>query len=243
VTRPVPFHFALAVLRALVGAFCLLTATGATATPGSAELVCDQAAQTAALESGVPVQILRAVTRTETGRTVAGTFGPWPWTVNHAGDGHWFDRTEDALRYIRDARRSGAQNFDVGCFQINYRWHGEAFASLEDMLDPIANARYAATFLTELRAELGSWDGAVAAFHSRTPEFAARYMERFRRIYAGLSPPSGPASAGSRPAPGAPQALDLSRRASLYAPSRIGLTHAASLFRPSPARPLWEHNQ
>ena len=80
------------------------------------------------------------------------------------------------------------RNLDIGCFQINLRWHGHAFASVAQMFDPLANARYAAEFLTDLHREFGDWDAAVAAYHSRTPHFATRYMERFHRIYAALTP-------------------------------------------------------
>lgn len=41
----------------------------------------------------------------------------------------------------------GAGNLDIGCFQLNYRWHGAAFASLADMFDPDRNATYAADYL------------------------------------------------------------------------------------------------
>ena len=92
------------------------TVTGASA-PNDPARVCDWAAQRAARESGVPVQILRAITRTETGRTFGGTFGPWPWTVNHAGRGLWFEQRAEAFGYIAAAQRDGARNFDVGCFQ------------------------------------------------------------------------------------------------------------------------------
>ncbi len=232
----------------LIAALCLwLAGTG----PGPAAQnrladVCDRAAQAAAAHSGVPVGVLRAITRTETGRTHDGIFGPWPWTVNHAGRGLWFEHHDEALGYLAEARRRGARNFDVGCFQINFHWHGDAFGSLAEMLNPDRNARYAAEFLIALHDELGDWDTAVGAFHSRTPEFAARYLQRYRRIYAALpdAVPSRPVPAAAEPAPRArprgPQGLDLSPRSSLFAASRPGSGGAAPLFRTAPARPLWE---
>lgn len=218
----------------------------AAAAPGALTEVCDRAAQAAAAHSGVPVEILRAVTRTETGRTRDGAFAPWPWTVNHAGRGLWFDHHDEALHYLTEATHRGARNFDVGCFQINFHWHGDAFGSLAEMLNPDWNARYAAEFLNALHAELGDWDRAVGAFHSRTPEFAARYLQRYRRIYAALPelPPAPPARTtpepAARPGPRAPQGLDLSPRASLFVATRRDTGGTASLFSTSPARPLWE---
>ena len=30
----------------------------------------------------------------------------------------------------------GQPSFDVGCFQLNYKWHGEHFASIDQMFEP-----------------------------------------------------------------------------------------------------------
>ena len=40
----------------------------------------------------------------------------------------------DALRKFHEARLAGAKMIDVGCMQINHRFHGQHFASLEAML-------------------------------------------------------------------------------------------------------------
>jgi len=154
--------------------------------------ICDQAAQIAATESNVPVSVLRSITRTETGRTHAGSLQPWPWTVNMEGVGKWFD-TEDAARaYVFKHFKRGARSFDVGCFQINYRWHGQAFRSIDEMFDPVENARYAASFLSELHAETGNWSKAAGAYHSRTPKFATRYRARFDDIRQTMEAPHSP---------------------------------------------------
>ncbi len=144
--------------------------------------ICDHAAQTAASESGVPLSVLRSITRTETGRTRDGTLQPWPWTVNMEGLGKWFE-TEDAARaYVFKHFKRGARSFDVGCFQINYRWHGQAFRSIDEMFDPLENPRYAAAFLAELHDETNDWSKAAGAYHSRTPKFAKKYRTRFDQI-------------------------------------------------------------
>ena len=59
--------------------------------------------------------------------------------------------------------------------QINLLHHPNAFASLEEGFDPLANARYAARFLKELYAERGDWMAAAGNYHSRTPERAQAY--------------------------------------------------------------------
>ncbi|MEI4488126.1 lytic transglycosylase domain-containing protein [Frigidibacter sp. MR17.14] len=173
----------------------LLTAGALRASPTDAAntaALCDRAAMTAAQESGVPIEVLRAIALTETGRTSEGTMRPWPWTVNMEGAGHWFQTRSAALDYVTREQARGARSFDIGCFQINHLWHGTAFRSVEAMFDPLTNARYAADFLTRLRSETGDWTAAAGAYHSRTPERARAYAARFegfRRRLAGAPLP------------------------------------------------------
>jgi hypothetical protein len=148
---------------------------------------CDSAARQSAGETGVPITVLMAISRTETGRTRNGRVSPWPWTVNMEGRGIWFESHDEAQTYVLARHADGARNFDVGCFQVNYRWHGAQFASIEAMLDPLTNARYAAQFLAELHGEFGSWEAAAGAYHSRTDRHARRYLTTYRRHYATLA--------------------------------------------------------
>ena len=154
--------------------------------------LCERAARDASDRIGVPLEVLRAITLTETGRKMSGAVKPWPWTVNMEGAGHWFDTRDAAKAFVFKRFKEGARSFDVGCFQVNYKWHGQAFASIEDMFDPLQNALYAASFLKSLREELGDWRSAAGAYHSRTPEYAKRYVARFDEFLAQTS--SGQAS-------------------------------------------------
>lgn len=144
--------------------------------------ICDTAAEIAAQKTGVPIGVLQAVTRVETGRQRSGTLTPWPWTVNMEGKGVWFDSEDEARTFVYKNYKRGARSFDIGCFQINYKWHGQEFASIEDMFDPTINALYAARFLLTLFNEKGSWDKAAGAFHSRTEKYALKYEKRFATV-------------------------------------------------------------
>ena len=150
--------------------------------------ICDQAAYKAATQTNVPYNVLRAISRTETGRTLGNSLKPWPWTVNMEGDGHWFDTLDEARSYVFKHFKQGARSFDVGCFQINYKWHQDGFQSIDDMFDPDSNALYAAEFLQSLYGEFGNWTDAVGAYHSRTERHATRYTERYAEILAALGP-------------------------------------------------------
>lgn len=180
-----------------IGVLCMIAC--ASAAQASTGQTCDVAAAQASREFNVPVDVLRAVTRTETGRGRGGTLEPWPWTVNMEGAGHWFD-TEDAARaFVFKHFKRGARSFDVGCFQINYKWHGQAFKSIEEMFDPFKNARYAAEFLSSLYSELGTWTEAAGAYHSRTPKYATIYKSRFETIHRQLAPMTAVVAAAPAP--------------------------------------------
>lgn len=144
--------------------------------------LCHAAAREAAARTGVPEAVLLAISLTETGTKRDGRFDAWPWTVNMEGKGVWFDSRDEALAYALAEQARGARSFDLGCFQLNHRWHGEAFQqSVEAMFDPVATALYAARFLGDLYAETGSWEKAAGLYHSRTPALAEKYAGLFSK--------------------------------------------------------------
>ncbi|WP_072506026.1 transglycosylase SLT domain-containing protein [Phaeobacter porticola] len=172
----------------VIGILSLLSPDHARAASPQVSALCDLAARRAARDQGVPLDVLRAITRTETGRGGKQGLQPWPWTVNMEGAGKWFQTEDEARAYVFSHFKRGARSFDVGCFQINFKWHGQAFDSIDQMFDPLANAQYAARFLRDLHTEFGDWSQAAGAYHSRTPTYANRYTARFDRVRADLKP-------------------------------------------------------
>jgi predicted pyridoxine 5'-phosphate oxidase superfamily flavin-nucleotide-binding protein len=87
------------------------------------------------------------------------------------------------MDYAHRARLLAARvnNVDIGCMQINWRWHRGAFASPVDMLDPSLNVRYAARLLAAYKVRAGSWSAAVAQYHTRDARLAATYQCRVAR--------------------------------------------------------------
>lgn len=148
-------------------------------------ILCDQAAARASQDTGVPIDILLAISRVESGRRQDGGFGPWPWTINADGQGTFFATKQEAVTAAAAHLTDGTGTFDSGCFQLNYRYHGRAFAQLADMFDPQQNADYAARFLLSLFGEKGNWADAVAAYHSRTPDLAEGYLNRVKAVLSG----------------------------------------------------------
>jgi hypothetical protein len=177
---------ALAAVLASAGTASAAPVDAAPSTDPSA--LCDAAIVAGARRGGVPVEVLHAVALTETGQHRDGAFRAWPWAINREGKGYWFQTRDEAIAFARKSLAEGRTSFDVGCVQINYRWHGHAFPSLEDMFDPQWTATYAAQFLRTLHDERGDWSAAAGAYHSLSPQFATPYRARFDKVLAGLDP-------------------------------------------------------
>lgn len=173
----------------LLGIFVAAFASGPPAAAFSSQSppdLCRAAAREASEETGVPYDVLMAISLTETGQQRDGVLEPWAWAVQHDGKGQWFDTKAEAVALAETALQAGATNIDLGCFQLNIRWHAGAFGSADEMLEPVQNARYAARFLVELYQESGDWTQAAGAYHSRDPDNAEAYRQKFVTILAGL---------------------------------------------------------
>jgi hypothetical protein len=139
--------------------------------------LCRAAIASAEREYALPAGLLAAIGRVESGRREPGTGenGPWPWTMNAEGSGKFFSSKAEAVAEVRQLRAGGMRLIDVGCMQINLHHHPNAFPSIEEAFDPLANARYAARFLTELKAASGDWMVAAGNYHSHTPHRSEAY--------------------------------------------------------------------
>lgn len=116
----------------------------------------------AARRHAVPLGVLYAVGLSETGRD--GVLHPY--ALNIDGKSVLAVDLRNAVARFGEARSKGAKLVDLGCMQINHRFHGEKFASVEAMFDPAKNVDYAARFLKDLRVREGSWTMAVARYNA-----------------------------------------------------------------------------
>ncbi|MGF1477507.1 MAG: lytic transglycosylase domain-containing protein [Geminicoccaceae bacterium] len=151
--------------------------------PGAS--ACVEAADAIQAELGLPRALLHAIAVTESGRWLKGTGDtvPWPWTIRVDGRSHYLDDRKAAVKKLETLHAAGHRSIDVGCMQINLRYHPEAFETLAQALDPHANIRYAASFLLELKAETRSWARSIGAYHSRTPKKSMAYRLRVQRLW------------------------------------------------------------
>lgn len=194
---------------------------------------CEQAAIDAERTFDLPTGLMHAIGRVESGRydNATGTIVPWPWTIDVAGEGQQFDSAEVAVRTTQALRAKGARNIDVGCFQISLLYHPDAFETMEEAFDPPSNGRYAGRLLASLKARLGSWPEAVAAYHSADPARGTPYRAK---VYATWNGAPAPIPVVAE-VPSGPQQLPFG--ITLWTPSRPGQAPSAIHVGPGPALP------
>lgn len=136
-------------------------------------------------EMKLPTGILSAISLVESGRRPKNAPAriAWPWTVTAEGRGRYLPSKAAAIAEVKELRKRGIKNIDVGCMQVNLYYHGKAFASISDAFTPVSNARYAGKFLKELHQETKSWSKAVSYYHSRTKHLATAYHKRVMKAW------------------------------------------------------------
>ncbi|MBN9070480.1 MAG: transglycosylase SLT domain-containing protein [Rhizobiales bacterium] len=143
---------------ALVAALSSSAATAA----GAAVNACEPEIVRASDQYGIPIGILYSVGLTETGNK--GSLQPN--ALNIEGKPLFPASRAAALAAVASARGRGASLIDIGCMQINVKYHGGNFASLAEMFDPRKNVDYAARFLVSLKRRHETWSMAVARYHA-----------------------------------------------------------------------------
>lgn len=163
----------------LMGA-CLSISAEASTKPSKNIDLCKSAAHASERKYNIPRNLLRAISLTESGRWVKEDKAniAWPWTVASGKAGEFFPTKSEAIRHVRDLQAQGVTNIDVGCMQINLRYHPEAFKNLDDAFDPYLNTNYAGDFLARLFKETKSWSAAAGRYHSADPDRGLYYKEK-----------------------------------------------------------------
>ena len=130
---------------------------------------------------GIPDNVLLAIGIQEAGRSTRKGLTVWPWAVNAEGEGAFFTSKAAMVSWVRAKQASGVQSIDVGCMQINQKWHKKGFVSLEHAADPAINVDYAARYLRSLYQEEGNWWQAAGRYHSSTQKYKDIYLSSLAR--------------------------------------------------------------
>lgn len=148
--------------------------------------LCTIAADKAGVEYGVGFDLLQTISVVESGRfdKLHNQYVSWPWTVNANGKGYYYSTKEEAVVAVKNFQKAGISSIDVGCMQINLKYHGEAFDSIEDALNPETNVRYSAKFLRKLYDRNGyDWKKAAKRYHSGNYEQGEIYSKRLEKRF------------------------------------------------------------
>lgn len=141
---------------------------------------CERATVATEMAQRLPRAVLFSVAMVESGRfnPAMKKTRPWPWTINAEGQSFYFKSKSEAVKAARLLLKRGVKSFDVGCMQINMRYHPDAFSDLNAAFDPITNVGYGAEFLKQLYERTNSWPDAIAAYHSQSKTRNQPYFAR-----------------------------------------------------------------
>lgn len=173
-------NFIKAITHSIITAFffvCFLSFELANASPSNN--LCLRAITQVSRQTGVPYDVLTAVALTETGTKRGKDYEPWPWAINVEGKGYMFKTRDEAIQNTMHHIYGGKTSVDLGCMQMNWRWHkGKFGSSIVKAFDPYTNVSAAATFLKSLYQQTGNWMQAIGRYHSGTYKFAKIYMAK-----------------------------------------------------------------
>lgn len=151
------------------------------------EDMCRLAVSKAEADFAVMPGLLQTIASVESGRWNAarGERMAWPWTVHANGKGYYYKTKNEAVAAVKAMQAQGLRNIDVGCMQINLRYHGGAFSSLEEAFDPEKNAAYSAQFLKKLyQRNKEDWKKTAMQYHSKNLRKGINYKNRLEKHYA-----------------------------------------------------------
>ena len=130
----------------------------------------------------LPDKLLTSISLVESGMVKGKTINSWPWSLNINGKSKYFDNKKDTLIFLKKSLKK-KRNIDVGCMQINYKFHGHNFNNLDHILNPEENVKYAAKFLKKLFKRHKSWNEAISRYHSSEPVRKKRYLTKVKNFW------------------------------------------------------------
>ena len=137
------------------------------------------------LNKGLPKYLLHTISIKESGRWMPEKkeIFAWPWTVTSGFDSKYYSNKKEAINAVKILQAKNIKNIDIGCMQINLKYHPKAFNSLEEAFEPANNITYASQFLKKLYKKNKSWKKAISYYHSSTPELSQKYLIKVENIW------------------------------------------------------------
>ena len=128
----------------------------------------------------MPRDMLKAIALTESGKwsKLLNKKIMWPWTINVEGKGYQFDNRYQAIKAVKHFQNKGITSIDVGCMQINLKYHPEAFRTLNQAFEPRYNIGYAAKVINNKYSKNGDWETAIRHYHNVHEKYSDKYLKR-----------------------------------------------------------------
>lgn len=143
-------------------------------------------------ETKVPADILYALAVQETNSKMNDkTARPWPYTINLKGKAERYVSYKQLVARSKEIIDSGRRSFDVGLFQVNWRWHSHRVESIEELAHPWNNGLIAAQILIEQYRIHKNWVVAAGRYHNPNnnnglaDKYQAQYLDKLKRIQSG----------------------------------------------------------
>ena len=133
-----------------------------------------------AAEHGIPGMLFYAIALAESGIVIPSLQQrrPWPWTLNIAGEGVYFNTRWEAWRALDQSLRAGETSVDIGLMQVNWRYHQERLGSSWLALEPHHNLTVGATILKECYKSRHDWWASVGCYHAPSDSVRARQYRK-----------------------------------------------------------------
>lgn len=142
---------------------------------------CRDAIEVAESKYDIPQGMLLAIARTESGH--GQDQEPHPWAINNAGQSYYPESFSDAKTIVQRLWQKGETNIDMGCMQINWRWHKTTFTKdLNTYFDAYDNAEYAAKLLLRLKKQHKDWHKAIGHYHNGDPSQGQRRYAYINKV-------------------------------------------------------------
>ena len=151
----------------------------------NAVINCGQLTEKIEKEYKIPNKLLTSISLVESGIRKEGNFVSWPWTLNVSGKSKFFNSKHETLDFLKKNFKKN-KNIDVGCMQISLKYHKQNFKSLNHILDPETNIRYAAEYLRSLYSRHKTWNEAISRYHSSVPKRKLRYLRKVKNYWSDL---------------------------------------------------------
>lgn len=117
-------------------------------------------------KNGVPPWFLYGIALQESNMLFGRRALPYPWTLNVKGKGFRYRSYDEALYALKGFVGRGLTSVDIGCMQVNWRWHGTRLQTLERALEPYANIDAGAQILQLEFAATGDWFKTAMRYHA-----------------------------------------------------------------------------